>query len=265
MNISLNAILLLVIPLLAGTGVLFLYKHVGKRQLFKLDFVQFVYAFVIYPMMFVWMKSFLFFLLRSELDLNLSVGELLVVDTFFSTLGLFIFAFVIIHALTKSFNVRYYRDPLYDVFEHSEYFHLWLSHVGMYTGIIGIMSLLSLANVLVPFEVVADKWMFYVVVGSGTVAGSLVFSAVWLSDPEEENFMRLMKLVFGLFFLIHVAVYFVMEPKFGMEYSAFWLVFMALLTAVGLGFLFHRSKRAVKAMEKFKHSMWEKKLKLKKK
>lgn len=100
------AIFLFVIPLLTLVSGVLLYGQHGKKEFLKLDFVQFMYSFVIAPVMFVWLKSFLFFILRNELNFRLSISEIFIVDTIYSTLVMFIFAFVVIHSLTKSFNLK---------------------------------------------------------------------------------------------------------------------------------------------------------------
>ena len=50
-------------------SALALYRKNGRREILKFDVVQFWYAFVLVPVLFVWFKSFLFFTLRDELNL----------------------------------------------------------------------------------------------------------------------------------------------------------------------------------------------------
>ena|SRR3989344_6001029 len=252
--------LLLVVPVGAYVAVLFLYRHTGKKELLRFDLVQFAYAFVVLPIFFIWLKSFVYFLFRSELGVKLSTGQLFTLDTVFSTLFLYIYAFVVIHSVTKTFNLKHYRDPLYDLFAHSEYYHVWLSHVVILVGAMAGVSLLSLVNLLVPFSVVASKVVMVAVVGAGLVTGALVFVGVWLTDPDQAQYMRLMKLSFGVFFMVHALMYFVFDPKFRAEYFMFWFLLMVFAGATVFSVMFERSKKALSWTEKLKHLLWEKKL-----
>ncbi|MCA9370211.1 hypothetical protein KC686_03570, partial [Candidatus Woesebacteria bacterium] len=130
-------IFLFAIPILSSLSGLLLYRFIGKKQLFKLDSIQFLYAFVLAPLLFVWAKTFFYTLVSTQnLGIALSSNDVFILDTVFSTFLLFIYAFVVMHSLTKTFNVRMKDDPLYNIFHHSEYFHLWLTHLAMFGGVL---------------------------------------------------------------------------------------------------------------------------------
>ncbi|MBD3279599.1 MAG: hypothetical protein GF390_02710 [Candidatus Pacebacteria bacterium] len=250
-------LLLLVIPSLAVVSAVLIYRHNGKKEVLKFDLVQFVYAFVLSPALFVWLKSFLFYLVKTDPELNFSSTQMYALDTSFSVLFMFVYAFIVIHSLTKSFNLKRKEDPLYDVFRHSEYFHLWLTHLVMYLGIMLIATVVSFTNLFLPLELETNRLGFYLLLLVGVFGGLGAFSGVWLSDPEEANFLRIMKLASGLVFLLHVIVYFLIEPGFSIKYGFYWLTLMTFATAVFCFFFFHRSEKAKGLLEKFKHHKWE--------
>lgn len=251
--------LLLLIPIFAVVSSILIYKHNGKREFLKFDLVQFIYAFVISPVLFVWMKTFIFYLLKSDLELSLSFNQIYLIETGFSVLFLYIFAFVVIHSVTASFNRKKLVDPLWDVFHHSEYFHLWLTHLVMYVGGMILSTILAIINLISPLMFFANRFGFYVILFIGMMLGVLAFFGVWLSDPKQEaNFMRIMKLAFALFFLIHILIYFIFDPNFSTQYSAYWLSLMLFSSATGCSLFFHKSQKALKWYEKLKFAGWGK-------
>ena len=253
-------VVLFIIPVLAMVGALVLYRHNGKRELLSFDVVQFFYAFIISPLLFVWAKSFLFFLLTSELRLPLSTRQLFLIDSLFSVGFLYIFAFAVIHSLTKSFNLKKSRDPLIDLFEHSEYLHLWLSHLVIYIGGMVVITFLALTNIFFPIDVPVAKPVFYGINLAGVLAGAGAYAGVMLSDPEQDHFMLIMKTVAGLLSTVFIAVYFVLRPSFSAEYGLFWFSMMTFLTGSVLALFTERSGRTQSLLDKFKHRRWEFKL-----
>jgi hypothetical protein len=105
-----------------------------------------------------------------------------------------------------------------------------------------------------------NRLQFLAMLGAGFCIGLLSFAGVWLSDPDQGQFMRLMKLVFGLFFLVHLGVYFLFDPSFSISHGLYWFIFMAFGAMVFCSYIFHRSKKAVRWVDKLKHQLWEKKL-----
>jgi len=260
--------LLYSIPLFAIASAVFLYRLNGKKEFIKLDVVQFFYAFVMAPAFFVWIKSFLFIILRTEIDLRLSTTNLFVIDTFLSVLFLYVYGFVVIHALTKSFSLRRSRDPLYDIFAHSEFFHLWLTHLIVFVGTIMLIAIIATFNLLFPLVIEVPRWGFYLLSTSGLVTGVFFFLVVWLSDPKQDgaNFMRLMKLLFGIYFLIHLVQYFLFLPSFSAEYSVYWWSLGASVGLVLCSLFVYRSMRAQTWFERisqyFKHHTWDDRVQL---
>lgn len=238
--------MLYLIPLFAVASGVLLYRHNGKREILKLDLIQFFYAFVIAPLFFIWIKTLVFVLLRTELDISLSQTQIYLVDTTVTLVALYIYAFVVIHSLTASFQRKVLRDPLHDIFAHSEFFHLWLTHIVMYTGAQLVLSVVAGLNLFFPLEVALSAQAFYLLCGAGIITGIFGFLGVWLSDPKQDgaDFMRLMKIIFGLFFIVHVVAYFVLSPSFDGTKGVFWLSFFFFSTLVGCSLFAYRSERA---------------------
>ncbi len=256
-------VLLLLIPFLTIVSGMLMYRLNGKREILRMDMVQFFYSFLLAPMLFIWGKSFLFVVLRSELEVSLSRLQLFLIDTTFSVVFLYIFAFIVIHSLTKSFNLRSASDPLYDIFHHSEYYHLWLSHIVIYIGGMVFMTIMATTNIFFPLELEMSKMVLYGVCSLGVVAGVFTFLGVLLSDPKQSraNFLRLMKLAFGVFFLLHVVYFFVFGPQFSASYAIYWWTLFFFATIVVMSFFSYRSERAQTWFDKlsdwFKHHKWD--------
>lgn len=248
------------IPMAAVLSAFLIYRKTGRRDFLKFDLVQFIYAFIISPLMFVWLKSFLYYLLRKEVQISLSMDELFVIDTLFSTVALFVYAFVVIHSLTKSFELKRYVDPLYDVFSHSEVFHLWISHTGLYVGVMTLFALISMVNVFVPAQIETVRSVFYGSLVLGYLTGIFGFAGIWLSNfTDNPIFLKIMKFFIALYFACHVAVYFLFDPVFNTSAMAYWVIFMAFLAMTSASFLFERSERASGWFERFHHKVgWEK-------
>lgn len=230
-----------------------MYRRNGNHEIMRFDLVQFMYAFVLMPVAFVWMKSFIFFLLRTQLDVNLSIGEIFFIDSLYSTIFLFIYAFVVIHSLTTTFKLKVVADPFYEIFELSEYFHLWLSHLVVYFGVGILITLLAIINVFIPLNITENKTVLFGVLGLGYISGIMSYVSVLLGDPQQGGFMRLMKLSFGLFFLIHVIVYFTLDPRFSVQHLVYWFSLMCFLGLVSVAVVARRSSKLNRFFEKFKH------------
>lgn len=246
--------LLLIIPMAAIVSGVLIYGRSGKRDFLKFDLVQFVYAFLLAPLLFVWMKSFLFYLLRQEFDVRLSLNEIFILDTMFSVLSIYIYSFIVIHSLTKSFELKRYVDPLYDVFSHAEALHLWISHTGMYVGGMIIFSIVSLTNVFLPAEIEMNRNFFYFSLGLGLLSGIFAFAGMWMSNfTEKPTFLKILKLSIAFCLTAHVAAYFIVDPSFGPSSIIYWTVFMAFLAAGLCSYVFERSEKASSWFERFHH------------
>lgn len=246
----------MLIPLLALVSGLLLYRHDGKREILRFDVVQFVYSFVIAPVLFIWIKSFFYFVLSKEIQPPLSPNNLFVIDTVLSTMALIIYAFVVIHSLTTSFNRKMYKDPLHDLFEHTEYFHLWFSHLTMYIGALLLFTILGIGNIFLPLGLELGKLQFYGLFLFSAVLGTIQFMMVWLSKLDGGNFLRIMKLSFAFFFMIHVGAYFLYSPAFTGRMSVFWVSFGASFTTVLHSLFAVRFEALSRFFDKFKRPNW---------
>lgn len=248
---------LLLVPFFVGLAVLVLYRQNGKRQVMRMDLVQFIYSFLVFPVLFIWGKSFIFYLMRYDAVRGLSYGQMFIVDTVFSTIFLYLYAFLIMHSLTKTFNLRWFRDPLYDMFSHSEYFHLWFTHVAMSTIAVTLLIGISVLNLWLPFHFSWSAISMGLVLGLGGLFGLIFFFMIWLSDPQQGQFLRIVKIQFALALVVHVLLYFFCTPSLHPRYSIFWLILMIFVSATVCSFLFERSTKAKRVANWFKHADWE--------
>lgn len=248
-------LVLFLVPALAVLSSLYLYQHTGKKELLKFDLVQFVYAFVLLPIIYVWLKSFLFVFLVGELNLRFSVTEIFIADTAYTLIFLYIYAFAVIHSLTKSFELKRSRDPFYDIFQHSEFFHLLTSHAVVYIGSILLISILSIANVFFPLNVSTNMPIFVGALCVGFLFGVLINISLLLTDDDfEEKYPRFemfIELLFACFFILNVGIYFYLRPPFNMAHVMYWFVFIALAGFVLSSLLLERSERVMKYVRKF--------------
>lgn len=252
--------IVLLVPFLG----LFIYKSQGKKQIFHLDVVQFTYLFIFMPVMFIWAKAFLFYLLNNEVGSALSNRDAFIIDTTFSVVAFYLFSAVSIHSLTKTFRLRKQNDPDFDVFHLSEYFHLWWSHIFMYVGGLIAVSFLSTLNVFIPIEIVENKTHLFIAILLSVLVGMQVFFMIWSSDPKQEKrrFLRLMKLCLMATFIYHVMLYFLLDPRFSVRYVFFWFVLCASLSASVSGFSFVRSNKAQRLRLRMVHEGWGKNIQL---
>lgn len=235
------SIFLVILPTFMVASAYIMYRFTGRRQIMKMDLVQFFYAFVVSPVMFLWIKSFLYFLVRHELNLSLSVGEWFVVDAIFSLLFLYIYAFVVIHSLTKTFHLKYQTDPLYDLFAHSEFFHMDMTHSVIFLGGMLVVTFISLLNLAIPLLTTLPNYPgLYSLSLVSVIAGIVGYIGVWSYESSHLRFQRLMKLCFGIFFLVHMVAYFVVEPSWSLSYLFYWFAFGLFGTAVVLALFAER-------------------------
>ncbi len=239
-------IILGVLPLLIVVSSLVMYRFNGRREIFRMDMTQFLYTFIMGPVAFVWMKNFLFFLLRDELNLRLSVGEYLTIDTLFSVFFLYIYAFVVIHSLTKSLYISTEKkDDVYEFFAKSEFFHMDFSHYGIYLGTILFGVLLGFANLIFPFATdtqIFTKSTFYGILLCSLIAGMLAHISLYLYQSESAHFLKLIKFFLGLSFLVLALGYIILAPSFNSLYIVYWCVLSVIVSMVALS-LFSEQKR----------------------
>ncbi len=248
-------IALLSIIFIAPIFSLLLYKHQGKRQLINLDLVQFVYLFVVSPILFIWVKSFLFYIMRGEVGGSLSVNELFIIDTVLSVIAFYTFSAIAIHTLTKTFRLHKDHNPMFDLFELSEYFHLWWSHLIIWIGIMSLLLFVSIVNLFVPMAISPQSFSNHWSVLAGLFLGAILYLGVIVrtyldSESLQANYLRVMKLCFALFFVIHVVLYFLVNPTFDVTYSAYWTVLNTFFATVfcSLVFRFSQFRKIVRRM-----------------
>jgi hypothetical protein len=255
--------LLFVIPVLALTSSLYMYRFHGRRQMLKFDLIQFIYSFVLSPVLFVTIKSIVFVLIKNELNIRLSINQIFLFDTLFSVIFLYIYGFIVIHSLTTSFKLVMLKDPLADLFEYSEYFHLWLSHVVMWIGGGLMLIIMGVLNIFFPLLLNPNRNLFFSSLWVGVLLGIVVFAATLNSDPQQRSYMRLMKLMFGFLFIINTICYFIFEPAMNMQYLLFWTSFLITMTLVACSLFVHRSDRAIRFFDRFKYKHgWDFRLQL---
>ncbi len=248
--------------MLAGLGFL-VYRFQGRRQILKFDIVQFLYAFVFAPLLFIWTKTFLYIIIQNQIGFTLSPGEVFTLDTIMSVIFLYLYGFVVMHSLTKTFRLQNDKDPLYDIFWHSEYYHLWVTHIIMSVGGMAVIFLLGVVNLLIPLQMYTSGtgWLLLLIIGG--VSGFLAYMSVLLADPKQQRragYMRLMKLAFGGFFSINLSLYLIFSPSFGINYGLFWWNFLVFAVATLLGFLSYKSSSIQNMLDSmlnyFKHFKW---------
>lgn len=246
---------LFLVPVLAIAAALYLYQHTGKKEFLRFDLVQFVYAFILAPIIYIWLKSFLFVFLVRELNLSLSVTEIFLADTAYSVIFLFVYAFLVIHSLTKSFELKRSRDPLYDIFQHSEFFHMLTSHAAIYIGAVLLISVLSTVNVFFPLNFAQSLIAFYACLFGGLIVGLIIYVGLLLTDDDFEvkhpKFEMVVELVYAAFFIYHVVLYFYFRPAFNMTEVVYWFIFMILLGFIFSSYVLDRSEKFLKVMRKF--------------
>lgn len=248
-------LVIFLVPVLAALSALYLYQHTGKKEILKFDLVQFVYAFVLTPVVYVWFKTFLFAFLLSELNLHLSVTDIFIADTAFTVIFMYVFAFQVIHSLTKSFELKRVRDPFYDIFQHSEFFHLITSHVVLYVGSVLLMTIISTVNVFISFSVHTNTYVFFGALGLGLLVGTIIHTGIMLTDDDFEmkypRFEMFVELIYALFFIYDIGLFFFFRPGFNLTRGVYWFVFAILGGFVLSSLLVERSETLVRLLKRF--------------
>lgn len=243
-------LLTLVIPFSIIIVSIIAYKYIGKKQILKFDLVQFLYAFLFAPIIFIWSKSFLFYLLKNDNFGKLSYGRIFFLDSLFSIFFLYIFAFIVIHSLTKTFQVKKSVDPFYDFFSDSEFFHLFISHFVIYLGAMVLLAVFSFLNLLVPLNLYLTQFWFGIIMLASLIVGMFSFVGIWLYTSVQEGSLRIFKFLFGIFISLHIICYFIFEPNFHSQYLTFWVVFSIFLTMTYCSFFVGHNGRISKKIKK---------------
>lgn len=206
----------------------------GKRELLRMDMVQFFYAFVLTPAVIIWIKTVVFYILKKETG-HLNVDDIFIIDSALTLVSLYIFSFVVIHSLTKTFQIKMDKDPLFDIFNHSEYFHLWLSHMITYSGGLLLMLLLGLLNLFIPLTTMIGKTSLYIGLVMGILLGGLFYIAMYLYRVKEQRkFDRVIKLQLYVHTSVILSSYFILKPDFSPTYFMFWCAALFFVSSAGL-------------------------------
>jgi len=225
-------LVLTLLPVILLSFSLFIYRFNGRKELLKMDLVQFFYAFVLAPAIIIWLKSVVFYNFSREIGIILDSEDLFLIDNAVTILCLYIYAFVVIHSLTKTFKLKVEKDPLFNIFERSEYFHLWLTHVVTFSAGLFIMLLIGMINIFLPFSLASSKQNLFTSVVIGVVLGFIFYIGMrFYKDKEAKKFKRLIKfeLYICAFFLL--LTYIVIRPKYSPEHLLFWCSVFFFITA----------------------------------
>jgi len=213
---------LVLLPILILIFGFLIYRFNGRKELLRMDLVQFIYAFIITPTILIWIKTVVFFNLNNAVGISDPEDKFLI-DTVLTTIALFIYAFVVIHSLTKTFAVRKNKDPLFDVFEHAEYFHLWLSHLVIYSGTLLIMFILGVLNIFSPLLISQSLISLYLGITAGILLSSLFYRSLWVYKVEKRaKFDRVLKLQMYFYTFMLVVAYIIFRPKYSPQFSMYW-------------------------------------------
>jgi len=246
------SIVLLIILLCSAFIALFLYRYQGRRDIIHLDIVQFSYLFIFAPFLFVWLKSFVFVQVRAELGGSLSANEFFVLDTVVSVIALYLYGITAMKALTKSLFLKRHKDPLADLFQQTEYIHLWFSHLVMFIGVAAVLTVLAAINLFIPFQVVNSTIITIVMIALGVVFGICSYIILLLSNPKQEGYrlLKIVKLVYGVFFSFYIFSYFLISPPLATSHSFYWFCLFIFATFVVCSFSTYKSPRANSFLER---------------
>jgi len=253
---------LLLIPVFAMFPFLILYRFQGKKNIFSFDLVQFLYNFIFTPLIFIWLKTVLYATLVSSELYHLTSKQLFLADSVFSLVMLYVYAFYTMHFLTKTFRLKN-ADPLYNLFTHSEYIHLWLSHIVMFAGTLLIFTALSLVNLFFPLKLFFSTPLFFLILLVGFVLGLAFYFVILISAVEQKKRLtltRLVKLIVGLCFSVQLLGYFLFDPNLESKHVVYWGFLMFFTGIVLLTALDYRSSKTKKFLriifDKMKHQHW---------
>jgi hypothetical protein len=165
-------------------------------------------------------------------------------------------AAIAIHSLTKTFWIKRHHNPDFDLYHLSEYFHLWWSHLAIWGGVMLLITFVGLINVLVPLDFHLSKPAFIGTQIVSILSGLLLFFGIWMSDTGMKNFMKFMSLFLISFAIIHIVIYFLVDPKYNASYIAYWFSITVFVTATILGSFVERYEKVSWFRSLFLHAGW---------
>jgi hypothetical protein len=228
------------VPLFAYLSSLILYRQVGRKEILKFDLVQFVYGFVVAPVLYLWLKSMIFVYLTRHITFQISVTEIFFIDSFFSLLFLFIYAFIIIHTLTKSFEVKRKKSEFYDILEHAEYYHLLVTHLVVWGGVLLIFMFGAILNLFLPFTSSANSHLMLYMIPISILTGVcsyIVMVSKSSLGAKQPYYLKLIKLIIGVIFILLSLLYFIYDVSFDTSYILYWFMLFYFSSLIGI-FLF---------------------------
>ncbi len=237
-----------------SAAILF-YQHNGRKQILKIDLVQFFYAFVLTPAIYLWLKISLYILMKNYLQV--SSLQFSIFDSVLSVVFLFVQSFVAIHSVTKSFKLEKDADPLHDLLEHSEYFHLWVTHAVIYLLVPFLIGLLGISNLFYPLDMGLTEWqntlgLILLVILSiiiGLIAPIVInFNYGAKQAPTVKNLIRL---VYVIFFMGPFILFLIFTPEFSLNYGFFWFNFLSFMIINIANFLLGDSRLIKNLSDKF--------------
>ena len=152
------------------------------------------------------------------------------------------------HSLTKSFAVKKNKDPLFDVFEHAEYFHKSLTHLATYSGMLLLIFVFGCLNIFFPLLVTKSFGDLYIGIFAGMLLALIFYIFNRISkDENRKRFDRIMNLEIYFYTFTLVVVYTIFRPKYASEYAMYWSTTSFFISsAVSSQILNSRRRRLVK-------------------
>jgi len=115
-----------------------------------------------------------------------------------------------------------------------------------------LLTLLSLINLYIPIQISMSSTAFWMSIFGGVILGIIAYSGYWLS-LFSETFLKIIKLLIGLFWLIHMIAYIIGSPSFSSPYVVYWVIFTAYTTQLVVSFFFEKSEKITNFIEQFSH------------
>jgi hypothetical protein len=179
------------------------------------------------------------------------------IDTLFTVLFLYLAIVKTVHGITKSFSLKVKKEPEFDIFQVSEYLHMWWSHLAMYILGFVILLFISVINLLYPFaEVDFTKNGFLIFLLIGQFLGLVIFFGVVNTKLKSGNFQSFMKILFALCSTVQALLYIFYRPAFSAVYLGYWFVSSTFLATVWCSLAFERNKFLRQIHAKFVPKNW---------
>ncbi len=221
----------------------YLYPKSGKNEFLKMDSVQFIFAFIVAPLTYIWLKSFLFYIIQQEYKINLTITQVFFIDTIFSLVAIYVISFNVIHSLTKSFNLKRKKDPLYDLFEDSEFMHGFLSHSAIYIGLFVLITFLSIVNLFYPLSGYDSKIELIPIIIGSSILAYHVFESVKNTDIGTTSYFKFNKIMYAAFFILFIGLYYHFKPRLNLSYFFYWIGFSSFFSLVILSFVIEKKEK----------------------